>query len=124
MSSFVARLRGIAEGTLARFGGMLQRPPKPDKSDFIASITNGIASIPDGMASGVLAGINPVYGLYTLMVNTPIAAITASTQLMVVNTTSAMILVAADGMGDLQGTERVEAMFGIALFAGVFQTLL
>ena len=117
-------MRQTVGGAAARFGGLFDRPPRPTKSDLIAGVTNGIAGIPDGMASGVIAGINPVYGLYTLMVNTPIAALTNSTQLMVVNTTSAMILVAADGMGDLQGTERVEAMFGIALFAGVFQTLL
>lgn len=76
------------------------------------------------MTSGVIAGVNPVYGLYTVMINTPISALTASTQLMVVNTTSAMILVAADGMGDLQGAERVHAMFGIALVAGLFQFVL
>ena len=73
------------------------------------------------MTSGVIAGINPVYGLYSIMVNTPVAALTISTQLMVVNTTSAMILVASDGLGDLQGDQRVQAMIGIALVAGVFQ---
>ncbi|MCO5228524.1 MAG: SulP family inorganic anion transporter [Thermomicrobiales bacterium] len=87
-------------------------------------MTSGIAAIPDGMTSGVIAGINPVYGLYTLMVNTPISALALSTQLMVVNTTSAMILVASDGLGDLSGPERVQAMMGIALVAGVFQVIL
>ncbi len=110
--------------TWSRFGGILQRPPKPTRNDIVAGITSGIASIPDGMTSGVIAGVNPVYGLYTVMINTPISALTASTQLMVVNTTSAMILVAADGMGDLQGAERVHAMFGIALVAGLFQFVL
>jgi SulP family sulfate permease len=103
---------------------MFQRPPRPAKGDFVAGITNGIASIPDGMSSGVIAGINPVYGLYSLMVSTPIAALTVSTQLMVVNTTSAMILVASDGLGTLQGDDRVQAMIGISLVAGLFQLIL
>ena len=101
-----------------------RRLGKPTKDDMIAGLTNGIASIPDGMASGVIAGINPAYGLYTLMINTPIAALTLSTQLMVVNTTSAMILVASDGLGTLSGDDRVQAMFGIALVAGIFQVIL
>ncbi len=108
----------------SRFSGFRLRRPKPTKSDLISGLTNGIASIPDGMTSGVLAGINPVYGLYTLMIGTPIAALTVSTQLMVFNTTSAMILVASDGLGDLQGDERVQAMIGIALIAGAFQLML
>lgn len=101
-----------------------QRPPRPTKGDVVAGITTGIANIPDGMSSGVIAGINPVYGLYSLMVNTPVGALTISTQLMVVNTTSSMILVASDGLGDLQGDERVQAMIGISLVAGVFQFIL
>lgn len=102
------------------------QPHKPNatRSDLLAGLTNGIASIPDGMSSGVIAGINPVYGLYTLMIGTPIAALTASTQLMVFNTTSAMTLVAADGLGTLEGDDRVQAMIGIALSAGVFQLAL
>ena len=120
--------RGLGASVVAtlrdRFGGILTKPPRPTKSDFLSGLTSGIASIPDGMASGVIAGINPVYGLYTLMVATPVAALTVSTQLMVVNTTSAMILVAADGLGDLQGDERVGAMIGISLIAGLFQLAL
>ncbi|MCO5218286.1 MAG: SulP family inorganic anion transporter [Thermomicrobiales bacterium] len=111
------RLSRVRAQLATRFG-------KPTRSDAIAGVTSGIAAIPDGMTSGVIAGINPVYGLYTLMVNTPISALALSTQLMVVNTTSAMILVASDGLGDLSGPERVQAMMGIALVAGVFQVIL
>ena len=114
----------VREMLSARLGGMASRPPRPTKGDVVAGITSGVANIPDGMASGVIAGINPVYGLYSLMVNTPIAALTVSTQLMVVNTTSAMILVAADGLGELEGDERVQAVIGIALIAGIFQSIL
>ena len=106
---------------VARFSGFRIGRPNPTKGDVLSALTNGVASIPDGMTSGVIAGINPVYGLYTLMVYTPVAALTVSTRLMVVNTTSAMILVAADGLGDLEGDERVQAMIGITLIAGIFQ---
>ena len=42
--------------------------------DILAGLTAAIAGIPDGMASATLAGVNPVYGLYNLMLGTPIAA--------------------------------------------------
>ncbi|MFC1959681.1 SulP family inorganic anion transporter [Chloroflexota bacterium] len=31
--------------------------------DLVAGLTTGIANIPDAMASAILAGTNPVYGL-------------------------------------------------------------
>lgn len=121
----VRAMLASAAGTVGRrLQGFRIERPRPTKSDLLSGLTNGIASIPDGMTSGVIAGINPVYGLYTLMISTPIAAITVSTQLMVVNTTSAMILVASDGLGNLQGDERVQAMIGITLIAGIFQLIL
>jgi MFS superfamily sulfate permease-like transporter len=71
--------------------------PRIEKSDIAAGLTSGIANIPDGMASAVLAGVNPVLGIYTVIVGTPVASLTISTQLMMFNTTSAMTLVAVDG---------------------------
>jgi SulP family sulfate permease len=51
---------------------------KTSGKDITAGLTAAIAGIPDGMASATLAGVNPVYGLYNLMVGTPIAAIFTS----------------------------------------------
>ncbi|HET9662007.1 MAG TPA: SulP family inorganic anion transporter [Thermomicrobiales bacterium] len=108
---------------IARRTGLSGKLPI-NKSDGLAAITTGIANVPDGMASGVLAGVNPIYGVYTLMVGTPIAALTISTQLMMFNTTSAMTLVATDGLGARTGEDRVHALIAIALIAGVFQLAL
>jgi SulP family sulfate permease len=98
--------------------------PKIGKPDLLAAVTTGVANIPDGMASASLAGVNPVYGIYTLIIGTPIAALSISTQLMMFNTTSAMTLVAVDGLGTLQGDDRAAALFTIALVAGLFQLAL
>jgi SulP family sulfate permease len=98
--------------------------PKIGKPDALAAVTTGIANIPDGMASAVLAGVNPVYGIYTLIIGTPVASLSISTQLMMFNTTSAMTLVAVDGLGGREGDDRAAALFTIALVAGAFQLAL
>ena len=49
----------------------LRRRLFPDRktlgADFTAGLTTGIASIPDSMASALLAGVNPLTGLYTMI---------------------------------------------------------
>ncbi|HYI25562.1 MAG TPA: hypothetical protein VD767_09150, partial [Thermomicrobiales bacterium] len=42
-----------------RFSGFPMERERPAKGDALAAVTNGIASIPDGMTSGVIAGIDP-----------------------------------------------------------------
>jgi sulfate permease, SulP family len=44
-------------------------------ADLTAGVTTGVANIPDALASAVLAGANPVQGLYSLMIGTPLGAI-------------------------------------------------
>ena len=115
----LSRLRGGASGDPAKPSG-----PRLTKRDMTAAVTAAVANVPDGMASGVLAGVNPVYGIYTLIIGTPVAALSVSTQLMMFNTTSAMTLVAVDGLGAREGEDRVSALFTIALVAGIFQLAL
>jgi len=61
-------------------------------TDFIAGLTLGIESIPDSMAFALLAGINPLTGLYTMIVATPIGALFTSSEFMHISTTSAISL--------------------------------
>jgi len=42
--------------------------PKKLIPDLIAGATTALVTIPDGLASAILAGVNPVHGLYGLMV--------------------------------------------------------
>ena len=42
------------------------------RKDAVAGLINAVVSVPDGLASAALAGVNPVYGLYT-SVAAPIA---------------------------------------------------
>lgn len=94
------------------------------REDAIAGTTSAVANVPGDLASGVLAGVNPVHGLYTLMIGMPIAAIFTSTRKMMFDATSAMTLVAVAGLGSREGEERVQALIVIGLVAGLFQLAL
>jgi SulP family sulfate permease len=98
------------------------KPQKPSiASDLIAGLTASIAGIPDGLASGVLAGVNPINGLYSLMIGTPIAALFTGSAFMTVQTTSAMCITIGTVMAGYQGEQMIPALLTIALVVGIFQ---
>jgi MFS superfamily sulfate permease-like transporter len=66
-------------------------------ADMIAGLTTGVANIPDAMASAILAGANPVQGLYAIMVGTPLGSIFGSSAFMNVSATSALIILSSVG---------------------------
>lgn len=89
------------------------------RSDLTAGLTGAIASVPDGMAASVLAGVNPVYGLYASFAGPVAGGLTASTRLMVIATTSAAALAAGSALSDIDPAQRDAALFLITLLAGV-----
>lgn len=78
------------------------RPRGEDfRSDASAAVVLGIESVPDGLASGVLAGVNPVAGLYAYMFGVASAALFTSTAVMAVQGTGAMAIIIRDaGIGN------------------------
>jgi SulP family sulfate permease len=94
-------------------------------ADLGAALTVALVSIPEGMAYALVAGVNPVYGLYTGMVSTIIASLTASTSLMVVTLTNALALVTGEQLASLRSeADPVRAMFTLTLLVGVIMFVL
>jgi SulP family sulfate permease len=60
------------------------------KSDAIAGLTFAVVNVPQAMAHALLAAVNPVLGIYTLMVAVPVGAIFTSSVYMNVSTTGAL----------------------------------
>ncbi|MFD5863404.1 SulP family inorganic anion transporter [Agromyces sp. NPDC127015] len=83
--------RGPVRRYLARFGTR-----RTMLSDARAGLVLGIESIPDGLASGVLAGVNPVYGLYGYLFGTLGGALATGSVYMSVQATGAMSVMIAD----------------------------
>jgi SulP family sulfate permease len=62
----------------------------------MAGLVLGVESVPDGLASGLLAGVNPVAGLYGYLFGMVGGALFTSTAFMAVQATGAMSIIIAD----------------------------
>jgi sulfate permease, SulP family len=71
------------------------------------------------MAASVLAGVNPVYGLYASFAGPVAGGLTARTKLMVIAPTSAAALAAGSALAGIDPVDRDESLFLITLLAGV-----
>ena len=97
----------------------LRPDPATLRQDAVAGVPGAIASVPDGMASAVLVGVNPVYGLYASMAGPIGGGLAVSTRLMVVTTTTAAALAAGSTLGAFSRADRPEALFVLSALAGV-----
>src|SRR4051812_14765166 len=66
------------------------------RGDAVAGAVLGVESVPDGLATGLLAGVNPLAGVYGYMVGTAAGALSTSSAFMAVQGTGAMAIIVAD----------------------------
>lgn len=98
------------------------RSLRPDRRSFgkdaVAGLPGAISSVPDGMASAALVGVNPVHGLYASFAGPIAGGLTSSTQMMVITTTTAAALAAGSAVAGVPAEQRPEALFLLTLLAG------
>jgi SulP family sulfate permease len=98
--------------------------PKTLKADLSAGLTTALVAIPDGIASAILAGLNPIHGLYALMIGTPIAALLASSHFMYVANTGALAVATGSALGEFSGEAKVQALIVLVVLVGLIQLAL
>ena len=109
---------------MSQFLKTLRWSPKTFGPDLGSGLTVALVSIPEGMVYAMVAGVDPVYGLYTGMVTTIVASLTGSTSLMVVTLTNALALVTGETLAGLGGDVDIRALFTLTLLVGVIMFLL
>ncbi len=93
------------------------------REDAIAGVVLGVESVPDGLAGGLLAGVNPVYGLYAYMYGTFTGGLFTSSSFMAVQATGAMAIVVAD-VGIVHSAEDPGRMlFTLSIVTGIVMLL-
>ncbi len=89
------------------------------KEDTMAGVVLGIESVPDGLAGGLLAGVNPVFGLYGYMMGTFSGGFFTSSSFMAVQATGAMAIIVADVAVVHSADDPDRALFTLAIVTGV-----
>jgi len=90
--------------------------------DAVAGAILGVESVPDGLAIGLLAGVNPVSGMYAFLFGLAGAAFFTSSTFMAVQATSAMALIVADS--DVAASPNPDrALYTLAMLTGVIMVV-
>lgn len=87
--------------------------------DLSAGLVLGIQSVPDGMAAGLLALVNPVHGLYAYMTGVFTGGFFSSSEFMSIQATSAMALIVASVPAVTQAADPNTALFALAILTGL-----
>ena len=113
----VDRIRAFTHTKIANARALFTKETLKD--DTVAGIVLGVESVPDGLAGGLLAGVNPLYGLYAYMVGTFTGGLTTSSSFMAVQATGAMAIVVADVGLSSFGEDQDRALFTLAVLTGI-----
>ena len=95
------------------------RLPPGSRRDGVAGLVLGLQSVPDGLATGLLAGVNPMAGLYGYMVGTATGALLTSSTFMAVQGTGAMAMVISDVPEMANASNPARALVTLTLLTGV-----
>ncbi|MBK7477939.1 MAG: solute carrier family 26 protein [Haliscomenobacter sp.] len=116
IKQFVPALEWLPKYTKKQFSG-----------DLSAGLTVGVMLIPQGMAYSMLAGLDPIYGLYAVTLPLMAYAFLGTSRQLAVGPVAMVALLTASGIGGLAEAgsgHYVQLAFGLALLAGVIQLLL
>jgi len=94
------------------------------RADLLAGLTGAVIVLPQGVAFATIAGLPPVYGLYTAMVTPIIAGLFGSSRHLISGPTTAISIVVFSTISNhaTPGTpEFVELALTLTFFAGIYQ---
>lgn len=116
---------------MKQFFPILNWLPKYNKStflsDLVAGFTVGAMLIPQGMAYAVIAGLPPIYGLYTATIPLFIYAIFGTSRQLAVGPTALLALLTASGLTKLElgsTAEYIQMAIVLALMVGIIKLLM
>eukprot|EP01060_Flectonema_neradi_P009072 TRINITY_DN1648_c3_g1_i2.p1 TRINITY_DN1648_c3_g1~~TRINITY_DN1648_c3_g1_i2.p1 ORF type:complete len:601 (+),score=126.03 TRINITY_DN1648_c3_g1_i2:43-1845(+) len=98
------------------------------KEDVLAGLTVGVMAIPQSMAYAYLAGLDPIYGLYTAVIPPLTYALLGNSRQLHVGPVSMVSLITATCISKIDGADTVVNKAAIAtllaVLAGTFQILM
>lgn len=106
----------------SRLVSYMKRTLRPD---LIAGLTVAMVAIPQGMSYAAIAGVNPLYGLYTAILPAVVGALFGSSSHLITGPTNATALATASALLAFAGrSDYVEYVFALAVITGLVRLLL
>ena len=102
----------------------LKVPRKVLLGDLISGLVMAVVSIPGGLANGLLAGVNPIFGLYSMIAGTTVAALFTSSVIMNVDSTGATALATLDALSGVPKEDQLAYLVVLGLLVGLFMLIL
>lgn len=93
------------------------------RQDAVAGVVLGVQSVPDGLATGLLAGVNPLAGLYGYMVGTLAGGLATSSAFMAVQGTGAMAMIIVDVPAVHESSDPSRALFTLSVLTGLIMVV-
>jgi SulP family sulfate permease len=95
------------------------------RADMAAGLTVAMVVIPQSMAYAAIAGVNPIYGLFTAIIPTIIGALFGSFPYLITGPTNPTALVTASVlMTHIDRVDYLEFVLALAILAGLFKLIL
>ncbi|HTO70111.1 MAG TPA: SulP family inorganic anion transporter [Myxococcota bacterium] len=92
------------------------------RADFVAGLTVAAVAVPQAMAYALVAGLPPVYGLYTAIVMTTVGALFNASRQLVNGPTNAISIAVLSVLANVTDMDaRVSAAILLALLVGMIQ---
>jgi SulP family sulfate permease len=101
----------------------LRVPQKILKNDLVTGLVMAIVNVPGALANGLLAGVNPVYGIYSMIAGTSVAALFTSSVIMNVDSTSATSIATGDLLAGITSNEQLGYLVVLGLLVALFMLL-
>jgi SulP family sulfate permease len=101
----------------------LRVPRKTIMSDMVSGLIMSIITVPGALANGLLAGVNPVYGVYSVIAGTSVAALFTGSVIMNVDSTSATAIATSDFLGGISSEDQLGYLVVLGILTGLFMLI-
>jgi len=101
----------------------LKVPRKTFINDMVSGLVMSIVTVPGALANGMLAGVNPVYGVYSVIAGTSVAALFTGSVIMNVDSTSATAIATGDVLGGVSSGDQLSYLVVLGILVGLFMLL-
>jgi SulP family sulfate permease len=98
----------------------LKVPREVLTKDLVAGVVMSIVNVPGALANGLLAGVNPVYGVYSMIAGTTVAALFTSSVFMNVDSTSATSIATGDFLAGITSAEQQGYLVVLGILVGLW----